>query len=171
MKIAAWLACLLLPVTALAQDDDSRTVLGPENADLYDGAMALMRGDVDEGIRLTQSGLSMAGSRRERVSGFANLCAGYILRDDLELALEYCDRALRLDERHWRALSNRALILVRMKRYDEAQRDLDEALALRPDSDKVLTVQAMLRDATDPVTPNVIIEDRRVDGVNDDTDG
>ena len=140
---------------------ESKTVLGPENPDLYDGANALLAGDAEEGVRLTQRGLANASNYRERITGNANLCAGYILLEKLEEALTHCDRVLQQDDRHWRAFSNRALAYIKLKRYAEADEDLRRAEAIAPNSRKVRTVRAMYRDATDPVAPQIVIDDRR----------
>ena len=157
--LLAWLAAA---VPALAQED-SRVVVGPTNPDLYEGAQALMTGDAENGVRLTLSGLGMATNRRERVIGFSNLCAGYTLLEQLDLALEYCNRALSLNDRHWRSYSNRALVLIKQKRYDEAARDLERGFSLSPGSEQLKEVRALLRDATDPVEPNIVIDDRRAE--------
>lgn len=154
------LSCLLLTTGLLAQDD-ARTVIGPDNVDLYDGAQALMAGDAEAGVRLTLSGLGMANTRKERLTAFGNLCAGYVLLDELDTALDYCNRALEISDRHWRSYSNRALIFVKKKRYSEAEADIRAGLELAPNSRQLKVVRSMLLDATDPVTPRIIIDDRR----------
>ena len=53
----------------------ARTVIGPDNADLADGAAALRVGNAEDGVRLTERGLKSASSRRDRVAGYSNLCA------------------------------------------------------------------------------------------------
>ena len=115
----------------------------------------------EEGVRLTLRGLQHASNQRERRTALANLCAGYILLEELETALTYCDRALEQNDSNWRAYSNRALAYVKLQRYDDAERDLQRAEALAPNSRKVKTVRAMLLDATDPVAPQIVIDDRR----------
>jgi len=47
-------ACLTIS-SAVAQE--SKTVIGPSNPDLHDGANALLAGDAEEGVRLTLLGL------------------------------------------------------------------------------------------------------------------
>ena len=152
------LSCLTLSVAAA---QESKTVIGPENPDLYNGANALLAGDAEEGVRLTLRGLAGASNHRERETGNANLCAGYILLEQLEEALTYCDRVLEQNESHWRAYSNRALAYIKLQRYEEAEQDLQHAEAIAPNSRKVKTVRAMLRDAVDPVAPQIVIDDRR----------
>ena len=69
-------AFLLLVYSELAADDESRTVIGPRNSMLADGADALIAGDGEEGVRLTLRGLALALGEREKKIGHANLCAG-----------------------------------------------------------------------------------------------
>ncbi len=145
-------------------------MIGPRNQDLADGANALLAGDAKEGVRLTLLGLERAASTRDRRTAISNLCAGYVLLNDLDTALQYCDQALELDDKHWRAYSNRALVYVRMRRYEEAEADLQRAEALAPNSRTVGAVRTMLLDAVEPVAPNVVIDDRRqpAEGGDDD---
>ena len=42
------------------ESPDSRTVLGPRNPHLADGAQALLEGDAEKGVRLTLLGLAAA---------------------------------------------------------------------------------------------------------------
>ncbi len=149
----------LLLTTFAQADERTRTVLGPPNPDLAAGAEALLAGNPEEGVKLTLSGLGMATNREERLVGFSNLCAGYILLNQQSTALEYCDRALRIRPRHWRSLSNRALIYLQMKNYEKAEEDLRLAESISPNSDKVREVRGMLRDALEPVEPEVRVKD------------
>ena len=68
MTIARYLPLLMLLAsfaqaqsTAGQSDAIAKTVVGPANADLADGAAALRAGDAEEGIRLTKRGLATAG--------------------------------------------------------------------------------------------------------------
>ncbi len=160
MKLPALALLLVFALPSIASEQ-TRTVIGPTNQYLYDGSNALLAGDPEEGVRLTLLGLEFAANDRERVAGLSNLCAGYVMLDQLDTALGYCNQALALNERHWRSLSNRALIYVKLKRYDEAAADLDRGEAISPNARKIKDVRAMLLDATDPVEPTIIIDDRR----------
>ena len=147
--------------TAGQADAVAKTVVGPANADLADGAAALRAGDAEEGVRLTERGLSTAGGRRERVAGYSNLCAGLVMLERFEEALQACNRALQLDDRHWRSYSNRALVYLKQERYPEAERDIARGEALIPHAHTLKKLRAMYRDAVDPVSPSIIIDDRR----------
>ena len=158
---------VLLSGPIAAASEDSRTVIGPSNQNLYDGANALIAGDAEEGVRLTLLGLNMATSDRERHIAFANLCAGYILLDQLDTALDYCNRVLAKNDRHWRGYNNRALIYIKQKRYLEAEQDILKVQELNPNARTLKSVRAMLLDETDPVSPNIVIDDRRYPPRND----
>lgn len=150
--------CLACPNTIAQQNT---TVLGPNNQDLYAGANALLAGDAKEGVRLTLIGLKFERSGRDRLTGLSNLCAGYIMLGQLEEALTYCDQVLEQNDDYWRAYSNRALAYVKLGRFEEAEQDLQKAEALVKNARTVKVVRSMLLDATDPVAPQVVIDDRR----------
>ena len=158
--VAFIVGCLVMVVEG-GRAQENKTVIGPANLELRDGADALREGRVDEGIRLTELGLQRARSARERQTGNSNLCAGYALREKYQEALAYCDKVLQQNDKHWRAHSNSALILVKLERFDEAQQHLLKAEAISPNSNTVQAVRKMYLDATNPVAPIVIIDDRR----------
>jgi len=159
---------IVVAVPATGQEDSQpRTVIGPSNIDLADGATALRTGNAEDGVRLTQSGLRSASNDRERVAGYSNLCAGLFMLDRLDEALDACNQALIIDDRHWRSYSNRALVYVKQKRYADAERDIADGEAINPNARTLKIVKAMLLDETDPVAPSITIDDRRqapVDG-------
>ncbi len=140
---------------------DSRTVLGPRNAELADGAQALREGDGEEGVRLTLMGLAAAHGQRERQAALANLCAGYLLLDQIDEAIAYCDKALAENDRNWRAYNNRALAYVKLKRFEEAEADIARGQELAPNARSLKVVKGMFLDETQPVSPNIVIDDRR----------
>lgn len=157
---------ILLTVTLLtmlqgASADQAKTVLGPRNIYLHDGANALIAGDGEEGVRLTLIGLETAQGNREKKSAHANLCAGYLLLDQPETALVHCNWVLDRDPRHWRTYNNRALVFLRLERYEESEADIRRGQELRPQSTKLKIVKGMYLDETKPVRPKVEIDDRR----------
>lgn len=141
--------------------EESKTVLGPSNLPLKEGADALLYGDAEEGIRLTEIGLQRANSAREKQTGYSNLCAGYLMLEKYQDALANCDRVLAQNPEHWRARSNRALAYIKLKDYERAEADLEVAERQRPHARTVRGVRRMLNDAINPVAPNVLIDDRR----------
>ena len=147
---------------SLAQESaQAKTVIGPTNPDLADGAQALRLGKAEEGVRLTRLGLAVAHGRRERQVALANLCAGYVLLEQFETALTYCDTALEENERNWRAYNNRALAYMKLKRFEEAEADIVRGQELAPNAWSLKVVKGMLLDETQPVAPNIIIDDRQ----------
>ena len=153
-------ATLILAFAAAAASE-SKTVIGPSNPALAEGSEALLAGDAEEGVRLTQLGLTVAANSRERLAGLSNLCAGYAMLGEYEKGLPYCNDALEINARHWRTLNNRALIFVKLKRYAEAEADIAIAQELAPNSRTLKVVKAMLLDKTNPVSPNIVVDDRR----------
>jgi tetratricopeptide (TPR) repeat protein len=161
------IAASLCLVASAAAGQQSKTVIGPSNPELHDGAQALLAGDGKEGVRLTLEGLARAPTTRERLLGMTNLCAGYIMLKQLDTALDYCNRVIAEDDNRWQAFSNRALIYVKLQRYDEAEADLEKAEAISPNARTVKVVRSMLLDKTEPVAPNIVIDDRREPAGND----
>jgi len=166
---ACIVGCLCLLVTsALAQSN--KTIIGPSNLHLHDGANALKSGDVEEGIRLTIIGLQQSASARDRQAGKSNLCAGYLMLGQLDTALAYCNEVLSENDQHWRAYSNRALIYVKLERFADAEEDLKKGEAISPNAKTLKAVRSMLLNETDPVSPTIVIDDRRSPPENSDED-
>ena len=139
----------------------SKTVIGPRNVNLTDGAYALKRGDIEEGVRLTLLGLESARGQRERTTALANLCAGYMLLGQLDESLGYCDQAIDVNDRNWRAYNNRALVYLELKQFDKAEADVARGQELAPNAKTLKVVKGRLLDETLPVSPHIIIDDRR----------
>ncbi|MDH4046892.1 MAG: tetratricopeptide repeat protein [Gammaproteobacteria bacterium] len=137
------------------------TTIGQRNPPLYDGAQALLAGNVEEGVRLTHEGLKMALGKREEEAALSNLCAGYIRLRKLDTAMEYCEMLLQRNENHWRGYNNRAVIYLEMKEYEKADQDLKRAEELNPGARTVKVARAIYMDAVYPVAPAVEIDDRQ----------
>ena len=161
-KLSLFMVGAFLLASSPAQStEESKTVIGPENIFIADGANALMAGDGEEGVRLTLIGLKRANSTHQRKIAHSNLCAGYLLLNQLETALKHCDWVLDLDPMHWRTYNNRALVYMRLERFEEAEEDIRKGQAIRPKSEKLKTVKGMYLDETQPVTPNIEVDERR----------
>ncbi|MCP4302885.1 MAG: hypothetical protein GY783_20060 [Gammaproteobacteria bacterium] len=154
-------AACLLAAFHTAWTEEAKTVLGPSNVYLYDGANALMAGDGEEGVRLTVQGLELAQGAREERIGHSNLCAGFLMIDQPETALVHCNWVLERNARHWRTYNNRALVYMRLERYEDAEEDIRRGQELRPNSKNLKIVKGMYLDETQPVTPRVEADDRR----------
>ncbi len=166
------LAALLLVAADSVLPEESKTVIGPSNIYLYDGANALRAGDGAEGVRLTLLGLRSAQGTREEKIAHANLCAGYLLIDRPETALEHCNWVLDLDDAHWRTYNNRALVYLQLERFEESEADIRRGQELKPQSTNLKIVKGMLLDETEPVTTRIEADDRRdaVDRKGSETD-
>jgi tetratricopeptide (TPR) repeat protein len=116
-------------------------------------------------------GLNQARGSRERRIAKSNLCAGYTLLRNYATALEYCDAVLLENDNSWAAYSNRALIYIKLRRFEEAEQDLIKGEALSPNSRTLKAVRKMYLDAVHPVAPIIIIDDRQdPEGEEDDAD-
>jgi tetratricopeptide (TPR) repeat protein len=159
------LGVLTLAATQLCAADDqdagSRTVLGPRNIFLYDGANELMAGNAKEGVRLTVLGLQSAHGPRERQAAHANLCAGFMMLEQLHTALEHCDWVLERYDNHWRTYNNRALVYLFLERFEESEADIRRGQELKPESENLKEVRGMYLDEVAPVTEQILIDERR----------
>lgn len=120
--------------------------------------MQLKLGRPESGIKLTQRGLLQATTTRQQYIAYSNLCAGYILIDDMHKAIDYCDRALVLNARNHHALSNRALARFYLKEYELAKQDVAAGKAIAPYSRSLKRVGQMIEDVLNPVAPQITIE-------------
>lgn len=161
--------CLaLLPAFAAAQgtrplesDAAPKTVIGQTNPSLHEGATALMAGKAKLGVRKTLEGLEVANGEREHEAALSNLCAGYILLNQYQAALGYCDLLLARNDKNWRAYNNRAVVYIKMGQYGKAEKDLAKGEALRPGAHTLKVARAMYMDAVHPVAPEVEVDDRK----------
>lgn len=165
-RIAAGLTFTLLsvsgPASALQDMGDGEVAVGPtKNAKLQDGAGALDAGKAQKGVELTLEGLKDARGTLERRTALSNLCAGYLMLEELDKALHYCNEALELNDQNWRVYNNRALIYVLQKRFAEAEADLAMCEELHPHARPTRVVRQLLVHARNPVAPIITVDDRR----------
>ena len=169
-RILALILSLSLAPAGWAQEPEgmesgSKTVIGPRNPDLQEGAQQLLRGNGELGVELTLRGLQSAQGAREEEAALSNLCAGYIMLKQYDEALKYCELLLTRNDRNWRGYNNRALIYIHTRQYEKAHSDLVKGEELNPDARTLQIARAMYLDAVKPVTPDVEIDDRQL---NDD---
>lgn len=155
--VFVWLAL----VAPAAFGQEHKTVIGPSNMDLHAGAELLKQGKAAEGLQRTLQGLETATTTREKVAGMSNVCAAHVMLGSYEDALPWCDQALEIRSRNWRALVNRSLAYLKLGRLEEAEADLVLAEEIAPGARSVKLVRSIYLDVTDPVAPHVIIDDRR----------
>lgn len=154
-------ALLLMAAASSAAADAVKTVIGPSNLFLADGAQALLLNRGEEGVELTLQGLKTASGSAEFKMAHSNLCAGYLLIDKPLDALRHCNEVLATDPNHWRTYNNRALVYMRLERYDEADADIRKGQSLRPGSRKLKIVKGMYLDETQPVRETIELDERR----------
>ncbi|NQV86346.1 MAG: hypothetical protein HQ492_04650 [Woeseiaceae bacterium] len=158
------LAFTLFAAAQLNADDDAnaKTVIGPKNIYLFDGANELMSGNAELGVRLTVKGLEVAQGEREETVGHANLCAGFLLLSQALTALEHCNWVLQHNPYHWRTHNNRALVYLQLERFEESEADIKKGQELNPRSEKLKEVKGLYLDKVAPVEEKITIDDRRV---------
>jgi tetratricopeptide (TPR) repeat protein len=122
----------------------SGTVLGGGNTYLADGSLALQEGRIEEGIRLTLQGLKDVADTRQEAAAHSNLCGGYAMLREWDLALPQCNAAIALDPANWQPLNNRAAIYAGQGQFDLALGDLRAGLLLDPKSSTLLRSMAVV---------------------------
>lgn len=162
-KTLPLLAMTILAAVQVYADEgpDSKTVIGPRNPDLADGADALLARDAEAGVRLTLKGLEYAHGLREQKAGHSNLCAGFMMLDQPQTALAHCNWVLDRDPNHWRSYNNRALVYIALERFEESEADIRRGQELNPRSEKLKEVKGIYLDTVEPVDQKIIIDDRR----------
>ncbi len=168
LGLAAALILSAGSATAWQDMGDGEVAVGPtKNAKLQDGANALDAGKAEKGIELTLEGLQQARGPTERKTALSNLCAGYLMLQELDKALYYCNEALAINDRNWRIYNNRALIYVLQNRFAEAEADLAMCEELHPHARPTKIVRQLLVHAKNPVAPVITVDDRRTMPVAD----
>ena len=134
-------------VPELTQEQaDSRTVIGVTNEYLAAGAEAIRAKQYDDGIRLTTLGLERAASQRDRAAALSNLCAAHAAKNQPDVAIDYCTESLKINDANWRAYSNRAYAYYLKRLFDQADADLDIALAINPNAKQMPQIRGMMNE-------------------------
>ncbi len=123
-------------VQPASSGSDNRFVIGA-NPDLVQGAFELRMGNYEEGIQLTLQGFRGPLDSRDREAALNNLCAGYTATGEYDKAIHICDLALSRNDRAWRTYNNRALAHLGLGNLEAAKTDVDQGLAIRPNSSKL----------------------------------
>ena len=156
-KLAAWIysaltcvACTVAtPSTARAQaqpmDNQATTVIGA-NPDLSSGAAAMMSGDWQRGIDLTEAAITGVLAPEDRAAALANICAGYAALKQYAKGIDFCNQSLQIDANNWRAWQNHAACNLGLGKIEESLQDIQRGLQLNPDSDALQKTLAIARD-------------------------
>ena len=148
---------LVLPLGAYAEPSPGsvRTIIG-SNGDLKDGEMALRAGDYKTAIDKLLSGLTETPSRHDKTMALNNLCAAYSLAGEYDVSLDYCDQALKLNPRAWRAYQNRARSLIGKGEIEGAIQSAQQGLEIVPESPSLKKTLAIAQRLN--ANPHVIID-------------
>ena len=141
------------------QTGDSRTVLGQGNEYLSAGANAILAGQYDDGIRLTNLGLKRSPTATEKAAALSNLCAAHAAKGEPDLAIKYCTESIAINEHSWRPYSNRSYAFFLKGMYAEAQADLNIAASMSPEARQVRTIRGMINERN--LRPSVIMEEHQ----------
>lgn len=155
----ALIATFLLSSSGWASDP--AYVIGSRNPDLSEGARLLQSGNDEDGIRLTLLGLKSATNARDEEHALSNLCAGYTNIGDYQTALKFCDLVLARNDKTWRAYNSKAFIYIHTKQYEKAEIELLKGEAINAAARSMKIARAMYLDATQPVEPAIVIDDRK----------
>ncbi len=159
-NVLAGFACCLVASTVWAQQADNRTIIGAGNEFLSAGSFAIRMGQYDEGIRLTNLGLTRyQPSRSDRASALSNLCAAHAANGDPDLAISYCDESVGMEDRNWRTYSNRAYAYFLKGMLRQAESDLQLASDINPNARQVIQIRGMINEVG--LRPRVIMEDHQ----------
>lgn len=145
MLLAGLVGGAALPCGAQDSNPGANTVIGT-NVLLADGTAALMGGDWQRGIELTQLGLAGTLSRDDRAAGLGNLCAGYAALKQFGKALDFCDQSLAIVADNWKTWQNRAACHLGLGKIEESMQDIQRGLQLNPHSDALQKTLAIARD-------------------------
>ncbi len=152
--------CCLLASTVWAQQTDNRSIIGAGNEFLSAGSFAIRMGQYEEGIRLTNLGLTRyQPSRSDRASALSNLCAAHAASGSPGIAIPYCDESVSMNARSWRAYSNRAYAYFLKGMLAEATTNLDMAAGINPNARQVIQLRGMINEVG--LRPRVIMEDHQ----------
>ena len=162
--LTSGLAICLMAGVGSAQVDpqhqpDSRTVLGGGNELLAAGAEMIRAGQYEDGIRLTTLGLERSPSVTDRAAALSNLCAAHAAKGDPDLAITFCTESISINERNWRAYSNRSYAFYLKGMYAQANADLEAAASISPNARQVMQIRGMINERN--LRPSVIMEDHR----------
>lgn len=141
------------------QQADSRTVLGGGNELLSAGAEMIRAGQYEDGIRLTTQGLERSPTVADRAAALSNLCAAHAASGHPDLAITFCTESLSINEKNWRAYSNRSYAFYLKGMYAQARNDLEMAASISPNARQVAQIRGMINERN--LRPSVIMEDHR----------
>lgn len=157
--VAMCLAAGLASAQTSQQAPESRTVLGVGDEYLSAGAMAILAGQYDDGIRLTNLGLKRPQRPSDKAAALSNLCAAHAAKGEPDIAIKYCTESIEINDHSWRPYSNRSYAFYLKGDYARAQEDLKVAASLSPEARQVAKIRGMINERT--LQPSVITEEHQ----------
>lgn len=124
---------LMLP-TATVNAHKLELVLN-QNQTLKNARIALRKGKFKKAIRLYKIALKRDAGEQGNIIANTDLCVAHYLQSDLEIALEYCNTAIKLAPNQWISYNNRGNVLIANGSFDEAEASYKKALKLFPKSE------------------------------------
>lgn len=117
----------------------SQMVLGnPGVIALNDGARAIDRNDIAQGMELTQQALDSEFLLLYQTGkAHNNMCVAFFKLKLYEEALKHCDTAISISENNWIYFNNRAGVYLGLGRLDDAVADYQVAVELNPYSERL----------------------------------
>ena len=159
-KLLAGFAYCFVASTGWSQAMDSRTIIGAGNEFLSAASFAIRMGQYDEGIRLTHLGLNRyQPSDRDRAAALSNLCGAHAAKGEPDIAILYCDESIEMNDKDWRAFSNRSYAYFLKGMLTEAEESLAIAVDIDPSARQVLQIRGMINEVG--LRPRVIMEDHQ----------
>lgn len=138
---------------------DSRTVIGVANEYLAAGADAIRARQYDDGIRLTEIGLTRSASPRDKAAGLSNLCAAHAAKGEPDRAIARCTESIAIVDNNWRAYSNRSYAYYLKGLYAQADADLAVAIGFNPAARQVAQIRGMINERT--LQPSITMEEHQ----------
>ncbi len=127
-----------------------------ENATLKSARIALRKGKFKKAIRLYKIALKRDAGRVGNIIANTDLCVAHYLQSDLDIALEYCNKAIKLAPNQWISYNNRGNVLIAYGSFDEAEASYNKALKLYPKSEIIQKNLALALTRKIDVLPDVV---------------
>ncbi len=135
-------------------------VLGNSQPLLASGSEAIRAGRYEEGIRLTSLGLERERpTPSEKSAALSNVCAAQAALGRTDAAIRSCSESLAIDDRNWRAYSNRSYAYYLKGLYSAARIDVEAAAVLAPAAREVQEIRGLINERS--LAPHVVIEENR----------
>lgn len=121
-------------ILAVSTVSQAQVIYGHENSNLTRANQAMMAGEFETASRYFGRAVRANLSDEKLISALNNYCAVEYALGNFEKAEKVCTKAIGEDRRYWRAYVNRGNARAALGQIDDAKRDLERAVALKPNS-------------------------------------